>query len=188
MAAGKPQRQAVAIAYSVKRKAKADGGPIGVPFARRSEAHAFSAIERGNTPAHMGPIHGIGGGRADTVPMKVKGGSYVIPADVVSSVGQGNSLAGSDHFNKLFKMGPYGSAPASVKAPKPHFADGGMADGDPGVDIAASDGEYVVPPQKVQEVGQGHMESGHNILDQMVLNIRKHSIKTLRKMKPPKKS
>ena len=157
----------------------AGGVPGAPPWYVRSEAHSMG---------HMGPIQGITGGRADLVPKTVRGGSYILPADVVSAAGQGNSAAGMNRFNQLFKMGPYGASAPHIGGVKPHFAAGGTAGAGEPVDIAASDGEFAVPPEKVAEVGKGHLESGHNILDQMVKNIRQHTIKTLRKMKPPKKS
>ena len=138
----------------------------------------------------MGPIHGLGGGprryRADEGegrqlrdPGRCRefggAGAILWPAPITST----SSL----RWGLTARL-----EETTVKAPKPHFADdGGMADGDPGVDIAASDGEYVVPPQEVQRGWPGPHRIGHS-MDQMVLNIRKHSIKTLRKMKPPKKS
>ncbi len=49
--------------------------------------------------------------------MAVPPGSYVIPSDVVSGLGEGNTKAGADALYKQFKMGPYGT-PSK-------FADGG---------------------------------------------------------------
>jgi hypothetical protein len=60
-------------------------------------------------------------GRMDMHRTNVASGSYVIPADVVSGRGQGNTLAGAKVLHTLFGMGPYGGGPSPLKpgrAPK----------------------------------------------------------------------
>jgi hypothetical protein len=47
-------------------------------------------------------------GRTDKLPMNVKSGSYVLPADIPSALGQGNSTAGGMILKKMFSSGPYG--------------------------------------------------------------------------------
>lgn len=74
-------------------------------------------------------------GRTDKLPINVPAGSYVIPADTVSALGQGNTEAGSTILSKMFNRGPYGmslpkragpstrmSRKSSLKMP---FAEGG---------------------------------------------------------------
>lgn len=190
--ANKPTKQALAIAYRVQRGAgkprKAGGGPAAPPFYARSEARSLE---------HAGMIHSPVAGRTDRIPMSVRSGGYVIPSDVVSGLGQGNSMAGANGLNRLLKMGPYGSsaAPApkvgmSAIRGKKMFADGG--DVDPSaqqpVDIVAAGGEYVVPDHKAQELGGGDVGRGHSILDAMVKHVRQKTIKTLRKLPKPKKN
>jgi hypothetical protein len=75
----KPRDQALAIAYSIKRKARKDGGKV-----------------------HAGPIIGATGGRADKRPMHVKDGSYVFTADHVSGLGEGNTHSGMAILSKMF--------------------------------------------------------------------------------------
>lgn len=236
--AGKPHKQAVAIALDVARRArKADGGPVNGMYedapARAARAMAellrrmrdrsddrdnvvnvaFGSVARsaggkvaaglagyakgGDVPfyarsgaiglARQGMIHGPAAGRSDTRPMKVTSGSYVIPADTVSAVGGGNSMAGANAFNKLFKTGPYGSSvPAVHKTANPirqRFAEGGATP----VDIVASDGEFIVPPDRVAQIGGGDMKRGHEILDHLVMHVRKKNIKSLRRLPAPKK-
>lgn len=41
-------------------------------------------------------------GRTDRIPMDVPSGSYVIPADIVSGMGQGNTEAGAHIFDEMF--------------------------------------------------------------------------------------
>jgi hypothetical protein len=54
------------------------------------------------------------------------------------------------------------------------------------VPIIAAGGEYVIPPEKVQEIGGGDLDRGHEILDAFVKLVRKQHVKTLRKLPPPK--
>lgn len=177
--AGKRPDVALAIAYKVQREAKRAAGGA-TPFYVRSAAHN---LER------SGFIHSPVAGRTDRISMGVKPGSYVMPADVLSGVGQGNSLAGAHAFNRLLGMGPYGSNAPKIKMPsagmmrgRKGFADGGSTP----VDIVAAGGEYVIPVEKVAEVGGGDIDHGHAILDAMVKQIRKRTIKTLRKLPGPK--
>lgn len=169
-------QDAVKVSDAVPRRAS--GGRLETPWFSRAAA-------RGMGQTQAGYISGSTGGRADKVPMGVKGGSYVIPADVVSGVGGGNSEAGARAFNQMFKSGPYGAAAPGInlksKAIRQKFADGGE------VEIAASHGEYVVPPETVAELGDGDVEHGHNVLDAMVKTIRRQTIKRLRKLPGPKK-
>lgn len=192
----KPQKQAVAIAYKIQRDAKKKGYAAGggTPFYVRSEAHGLE---------HAGMIHSPVAGRTDRIPIGVKSGGYVIPADTVSALGQGNSQAGASALNRLFKMGPFGTgggqAPRSMapkmsamQMPKPQkaFADGGDVSDPtaPTIPIVAAGGEFVVPGNKVAEIGGGDVSHGHNILDAMVKHVRKKNIKTLSSLPKPKKN
>jgi hypothetical protein len=192
--AGKPRNQALAISYRIQRDAKkgfAAGGAASPPFYARAEAKNLE---------HAGMIHSSVPGRTDKLPMNVRSGAYVLPADIVSGLGQGNSLAGANGLNKMLRMGPYGSvggsapraaAPKMAAMPRPQkmFADGGdvQTEGGP-VEIVAAGGEYVIPPEKVAEIGGGDMARGHDILDAMVLKVRKKTIATNRKLPKPKKN
>lgn len=190
MAAAKPKRQALAIAFDVQRRAhKAGGGAASPPFYARAEAKGLE---------HAGMIHSPVSGRTDKLPMSVKSGAYVVPADAVSAIGQGNSLAGANGLNKLLRMGPYGAGAAPLPkgtAPKmgalkqPKFANGGDVsdDGQP-TEIVAAGGEFVVPPEAVAELGNGDIKKGHDLLDAMVMHIRKKNIKTLKRLPRPKKN
>lgn len=162
---------------------KAFGGGIASPWQ--------SAIKR----AHSGPVIGATGGREDAKPISVRSGSFVIPADVVSGIGGGNTLAGLSTFEKMFKTGPYGMALAKPAASAPRnmsfsssktttkFADGGMPQAE--VPIQISDGEYVVSPEQVAAIGNGDVDQGHAILDKLVLQLRRQNIKTLASLPPP---
>lgn len=190
MRAGKPQNQALAIAYRVKREGRAAGGPPPTPWQTRAEA-------RGMT--HSGPIMSAVAGRTDHHAMSVPSGSYVLPADHVSSLGQGNTQSGMAVLSHMFgQSGPYGMGhnPAikrgsgAPRAPKAKIlASGGAAEDDVGspTPINAAGGEYVIEPDIVAEIGGGDVKRGHAILDQWVLANRKKHISTLKKLPGPAK-
>jgi hypothetical protein len=146
MEAGKSQRQSIAIAMDVARRNKASGGQVGA-------------------------LTGATGGRADKLPMRVPNGSHVIPADVVSALGSGNSQNGHLTLTKMF----------------PHSSGQRKRAGGGGVDIMASDGEFVVSPEDVAEAGRGDIEHGHNVLDHFIVHTRKQNIQHLLKLPAPSK-
>lgn len=143
--------------------------------------------------AHEGFLNSTVPGRTDKLPISVEGGAYVLPADHVAAVGQGNSLAGADIVNKMFKMGPYGSKPmalkrAKFKAPRMNLrlgkAEGGATDRP--TPIVAAGGEIVVPPEAILE-RFGDLDKGHAAMDAWVIQTRKQQVKTLQGLKPPRK-
>lgn len=161
----------------------------------------------GATPASPGGfLHTAGPGRTDNLSIKPHADSYVLPADVVSGMGQGNSLAGAKALEAAFHTGPYGAAMGKSvghrmgppKAPAaPHMAGGGDAQKVP---ILAAGGEYVLTPEQCQAIGHAHctpgskncnpradIDRGHDILDKFVLHARKENIKDLRELKGPVK-
>lgn len=166
--AGHPQDQAIAAAL---RTARARGG---------------------RTKVHKGAIHSSVAGRTDHLPMHVASGSYVIPADIISAMGEGNSMAGFKVAKNIFSgKGPYGQSGMPYGAnglpygvPAPRKAEGGDVDSVP---IVAAGGEYVIPPEDVVEIGKGDLDHGHKILDAFVKKMRQRTIKTLQKLPGPKK-
>lgn len=179
--ARKPRGQALAIAYRVQRQAKAAGGAVNSPpFYARSEARGLDRAGMINSPV---------AGRTDRLPMGVSPGSYVVPADVVSGIGQGNSMSGAQALAKLFNLTPGGVHMSLVSGARgrKRFAEGGAAEGAEPVDIIAAGGEFLVPPEAVAEIGDGDMKVGHDRLDDMVAHVRKNTIRTLRKLPKPKK-
>jgi hypothetical protein len=165
---------------------------------------------------HVGGLFkGATPGRADKVPVSVPAKSYVIPADVVSGVGQGNTDAGSKILDNMFGM-PYGVKPightGGIGIPKPphmpnvpaagglasagtfagggHMAHGGFGQSKlPGyVPIYASHGEYLVHPESVKAIGDGDIDKGHNILDKFVVKMRKRTVDKMKGLAPPKGS
>lgn len=165
-AANKPEKQAVAIALDVQRRNRKRGGK-NMPWFMHAPSGA----------AHTGPIQSPVPGRTDHVPMDVPSGSYVIPADLVSGLGQGNTEAGFHVIQSMFPMPqmPYGTAPS-----RPQFATGGT------VPIDAAGGEYVIPPEAIV-AKFGDLNHGHRILDAWVKTQREHHVKTLKKLPGPAK-
>jgi hypothetical protein len=156
---------------------------------------------------HAGAIPTAVAGRTDHHPLNVAGGAYVLPADHISSLGQGNTKAGFAVLNHMFgATGPYGGGhdmamphghTAPHAAPGIHFSrppkvsDRGGARGDgvgEPVPIMAAGGEFIIPPHIVARIGGGDIKRGHAILDRWVMANRKKHIKTLQKLPGPAKS
>jgi hypothetical protein len=88
-ASGHPHKQAVAAALNTARQ-------------YRKHAQMGRALPLQGDPGigaqenvFAGPLHSHVPGRTDKINLNVKPGSYVIPADVVSILGEGNTLAGT---------------------------------------------------------------------------------------------
>jgi hypothetical protein len=170
MHSGRPQNQAVAIALKTARDATRAKRAFG------GHAPDFMMRSAGPQP-HIGAIRSPVAGRTDHLPMHVPSGSYVIPADIVSSMGEGNTEAGFRILDASLQK--YGNTPQA-------YARGG-ASADPKVAIVAAGGEYVIPPEVVTEIGGGNIDVGHRELDDFVKKTRKQLIKTLQKLPGPKK-
>lgn len=128
------------------------------------------ALSRQIKPAkrfHVGPIHSKVAGRTDHLPMTVPSGSYVIPADIVSGLAEGNSTGGFNVIERMF------GKPKAVQS-------------EGGVPIVAAGGEYVLSPEQVMIAGEGDMDMGHKALDEFVKRQRKLLIGTLKGLAPPK--
>lgn len=162
MHTGRPQNQAIAIAMDTARRARAEGGPV-----------------LQSSKVHVGPIHSAVAGRTDHLPVNVPSGAYVIPADIISAMGEGNTMAGFKVAESIFqapdrtKGMPYGM----------HRAAGGSAQTVP---IVAAGGEYVISPEDVVYLGNGDLEDGHRTLDQFVTRYRAKTVKTLKALPPPR--
>lgn len=114
-----------------------------------------------------GALRHDGPGRTDDLNISVPGESFVLPADVISAMGQGNTEAGLKLLEQIFPSPPVRRA----------------SGGD--VPIAAAGGEFVVGPDHVKRLGQGDMKKGHDNLRKFVIQMREHAIKTLRKLPKP---
>jgi len=102
----------VNVALRVARKPRDDGGAL----TNTSTTSAGTSVP---TPKfHAGPIHSSVAGRTDHLPITVESGSYVLPADIVSSGGSGNTMAGFKVLRRTFGGSPYnaGAAPYGQKS------------------------------------------------------------------------
>lgn len=120
---------------------------------------------------HTGPIKSQVKGRTDHIPLTVPGGSFVVPADVVSGLGQGNSDAGHLELAKRFNLTPGTNT----------YSRGGS------VKILAAGGEHVIAPHDVRRLGRGNIDKGHEKLDKFVVDERKKIINTMKKLPGPTK-
>jgi len=104
-------------------------------FASGGHVAAADKIAREKaTPCHSGIINMAVGGRTDHLPMHVLEGSYVLPADIVSALGEGNTMAGTKIVDQMFGHHSHQNVP--------HKASGG---GMSGTAKANLKGSYTLP-------------------------------------------
>lgn len=114
-----------------------------------------------------GPVtHRADGGRTDTVETHLPSMSYVVPADIVSSLGEGDTAAGYGVLENMF-------GPAHTKAE--HGARPAIVAG----------GEYVLSPEQVAQIGNGNHELGFSALDSFVKMQRRKHIQQLKALPGP---
>lgn len=216
------EKKAKSVFYASINKGKitgAEGRALGgaVPmFGEPLHGYAFGGLLPGRTGmmnpgglgvphVHKGPLAGSTMGRGDKVPTPVKAGSYVLPADHVSGLGQGNTAAGFKVLDQMFaprgagmglNKGPMGMnlakiAHGGVHLPKKgvkqklQFGGAPEAEGEP-IDIQAADGEYVLTPEQIMDKF-GDLQKGHKALDEWIVHERRNHIKKLRKLPGPVK-
>ena len=153
---GRPQKQAVAIALSESRRARASGGS--------ASAKVFH-----------GPVKTPIPGRTDRLPIHVHSGSYVIPADIVSGLGEGNTLAGYEAIKRMFShhlQAKYGLR-GSYHQPREV------------VPVIVAGGEYILSPDEVEMAGDGDLDKGHAVLDAFVKSQRRKLRQKLAKLPGP---
>lgn len=120
--------------------------------------------------ARAGALRHHGPGRTDDLNINVPGESFIVPADTVSAIGQGNTEAGFRALEKMFPAPPHQHKPETGKVP-----------------IVAAGGEFIISPEHVKKVGGGDMKAGHRALEDFVKIIRKKTIKKLKSMPGPHK-
>lgn len=126
--AGHPRDQAIAAALSTAREGRKRGGKV---------------------KTHSGPIHSSVAGRTDHLPMHVASGSYVIPADIISAMGEGNSMAGFKVAKNIFSApGPYGQPTGSLP-----YGASGLPYGVPSPKKAAGGKATSAPPARPANLG-----------------------------------
>ena len=117
---------------------------------------------------HLGPITGPTGGRADKRPMRVPNGSYILTADHVSGMGEGNTESGMRQLSEMFPK----SKPSR------------MREHPDAVEILAADGEFCVSPEDIID-RFGDLDLGHRSLDAWQTQERQNLIRTLEGLDPP---
>ena len=181
---GAPTADAFKQSAKTARDAQAGGGfhPPKMP-----KIHA----QKMGGKLHVGPIHSSVAGRTDHLPMHVPSGSYVIPADIIGAMGEGNTMAGFKHMRRMFGGTPYGGGDMPYGGGAGPYGEnihgkaaGGEADAVP---IVAAGGEYVLSPDQVRQAGGGNLEAGHRVLDDFVKRYRAKTIKTLKNLPGPKR-
>jgi hypothetical protein len=201
MHAGHPKDQAIAAALNTARSSHAFGSHVPAfimkPTIPNMKKGTVSAPSKPVGPKmHIGPIHSAVAGRTDHLPVHVPSGAYVIPADIVSAMGEGNTMAGFKVARRIFDGSPYG-------ANKPIYGQKGMPYGgnlatgghveeeneneDPGVPVVVAGGEYVIHPDHVRRLADGDLDEGHKTLDHFVTKMRSKTVKTLKALPGPKK-
>lgn len=159
---------------------------------------ARPAVQRLSAPS-MHLISSSVPGRTDRIPMRARTGSYIIPADVVSGLGQGNTSAGAKMWGQTVAhaIGPYGMQNAmkrrtlkapSIRMPTPRvkYQQGGEVD-DEYTPIITAGGEIAIDPEIVEELGGGDAEAGKRMLAESVTKVRKQVISHLKSLPRPVK-
>lgn len=171
----------------------APGTDTGAPTSSKHDDYvggwnaAGGSISRGHGDGPSGLVAGAVPGRTDRVPITVAAGSFVFPADVVSGVGEGNTEAGAVAIEMGLRDGklPRGPYRGHDAPKKPGMAQGGAARD--GVDIIVASGEVIATPDQIARLGDGDMDKGHDIAARWVKDIRRHIVKTMRKLPGPVK-
>jgi hypothetical protein len=162
--AGHPRKVAIAAALNTARNSSRGGMPR-------------APVVKNDVKPFWGAISSPVAGRTDHLKMHVLSGSYVIPADIVSGMGEGNTSAGFKIAKQIF-TNPEGAAPSPDN---PAVAEQyGL------VPVVVAGGEFVIPPWDVEWQGDGDMDDGHQVLDEYVTRSRKKLVTTLKKLPGPK--
>lgn len=156
MHSGRPQKQAIAIALDTARRSRASGGAM--------DKKVFHGLIKTPIP-----------GRTDRLPIHVYSGSYVIPADVVSGLGEGNTLAGGEAIKRMFSH--------HLKAK--YGLRGSYHEQRDVVPVIVAGGEYILTPDEVETAGDGDLDAGHSVLDAFVKSQRRALRKKLAKLPGP---
>lgn len=139
-------------------------------------------------------------GRNDRIPMRARSGSFIMPADVVSGLGQGNTAAGAKMWGQAIGHGIPQKKPKypplmhmkqpkmSSGTPKIGFAEGGEAESESAdgyTPIITAGGELVIDPEIVEMLGDGDPEAGRKMLSESVVSVRKQIIDAMKQLPDP---
>lgn len=164
-------------------------GPIPPPHAHAHPIHKAHLT-------HTGPLRSHVAGRTDHLPSQVPNQSFVLPADIISGLGEGNTESGFRVRKRMFEGAhrdfgglPYGGerGPYGQGSGLPYqVASGGKTESETdAVPVAVAGGEDVLAPHEVAFAGMGDMEAGHKALEAFVLRQRAKLIKTLKGLPGP---
>jgi hypothetical protein len=153
----------------------------GMPPGYAGGGLASAPMRRARRVGSSGLVHSASPGRADLVGARLRRGSYVLPADVVSGLGEGNTLAGA----KLLQASLPEAAAMAARGPINRAA-GGLAEAEDELEVRLSGGEFLVSPEQVLAIGEGDVEAGAKALDDLVHTVRGSTREALGRMPPPK--
>lgn len=134
---------------------------------------------------YHGPLKAAIPGRTDRLPIHVYSGSYVLPADIVSSLAEGNTDAGYEVIQRMIDEAK--SKGGRVGMQQKYGLHGHYHEPRSVVPCIVAGGEYILTPEEVEAFGDGDLNAGHKALDAFVKAQRKKHIKTLQKLPPPAK-
>ena len=156
-------------------------GVIGEPDFKRGglipKKHYANGGNVDDGPLHQsGLFNSLGSGRTDIHNRQVPAGGYVIPADVVSGLAEGNTAAGADIIRRMMQTT---LTQSDVQK--------GLASGNAKpVPVVVAGGEVFISPQEII-AKFGNLERGHKVLDAFVKKVRAKNIKTLKTLPGPKR-
>lgn len=155
---------------------------VGAKRMRRGGRSGLAAnIQRQSAQHNGGLLHSEGAGRTDILNRSVTAGSYVIPADVVSALGDGNTMAGAKVLDQM--MGPAQQKPSQfMNVPQPNYA---MPE-KKSVPVVMAGGEYVISKEAII-AKFGNLDAGHDALDEFVRAVRAKNVKKLKSLPGPRK-
>jgi len=110
---------------------------------------------------------------------ELKSGSFVIPADVVSDVGDGSSSHGHRQLSKMFSVGggddgnfARGGISGPIKGPGSGLDDLIQTSIDGVKSARISNDEFVIPSRQVRKFGDGSQKKGSERLYEFMKNVR----------------
>lgn len=146
--------------------------PLGA-FSKGGSVNGKASIHK--EMVKCGLVRGPGKGQDDKILTHIPAGSYVIDATSVADLGDGSSEAGGQVLDKFLHS----------KKGATHLKNKKTSDVVP---VYLSDLEYVVPPHKVDALGDGNNDHGAYLLKGLVKQLRKHKNSNGDRLPPKAKS
>ena len=177
---------------------RAPGGDMGMSPSQATPWWSRADARMDTSEPSLGFLHGPTPGRADALDTTAPAGAHVIPADIVSGLGQGNSLAGAGRMEQIISTGPggmplprgaHGRGPPRPPSPMREAKGGDVPKKEPeNTPVLLSHGEYVVSPDDVLRWGRGDHKAGHAAFDAWIVAERARQIKKLKSLPGPVKT